>query len=291
MMELFIENVSKSYQRGKVKAVDNFNATFSPGIYGILGPNGAGKSTLLNLITNQFNLDEGSILYNGKDINSLGGVYRDKLGFMPQQQEIYTDLTGRRFLWYMASLKGISTKVTREKIASLLNIVNLTKDADRRLGTYSGGMKQRILLAQALLNDPEVLILDEPTAGLDPKERIRLRNFISTIAVNKIVLIATHVVSDIEFIAKEILLIKQGKLLKKESPVNIIREMEGRVYEAIVSSNLLQMIQDTYKVCNIMTTLDGIQVRFIKEEGEVLDNVQAKEVTPNLEDVYLNYFE
>lgn len=290
-MRLIIRKVSKSYQRSTVKALDNFNMIFSPGIYGILGPNGAGKSTLLNLITNQFSPDNGEILYNGQDINELGGDYRDKIGFMPQQQEVYKDLTGRRFLWYMAALKGLSATETREIIDSLLETVNLTKDADNRLETYSGGMKQRILIAQALLNDPEILILDEPTAGLDPRERIRLRNFISTIALNKIVLIATHVVSDIEFIAKEILLMKQGRLLKQDTPVGVISEMKGKVYEAIVSSDILPKIQENYKVCNIMTTIDGIQVRFINETDTFLGDIQAKKVTPNLEDVYLNYFE
>lgn len=289
-MKLVIRKLTKTYQRGGKVALNHVDATFTPGIYGILGANGAGKSTLMNLITNQLSPDSGDIFYEGRSITELGADYRDILGYMPQQQGMYDDFTGRRFLWYIAALKGLSTRETRQRVDELLEIVNLSEDADRRLGTYSGGMKQRILIAQALLNDPEILILDEPTAGVDPNERIRLRNFISTIAKDKIVLLATHVVSDIEFIAKEILLLKKGEILRKDSPLAILRELTGKVYEAVIEHEQLPLLEESYKVSNISTTSEGLNVRFITEHRPELEGITLTEVTPNLEDVYLYHF-
>lgn len=283
--------MTKTYERGQKTALDDFTASFTPGIYGILGPNGAGKSTLMHLITDQLRADSGTITYHGKPIRQLGANYRSILGFMPQQQEVYDDFTGRRFLWYIAALKGLSTSETKERVDHLLETVNLTDDADRRIGTYSGGMKQRILIAQALLNDPEILILDEPTAGVDPQERIRLRNFISTIATNKIVLLATHVVSDIEYIAKEILLMNRGKLIRKNTSINIMEEIDGKVFEALVDEKELATMQATFKVSNIVTTAEGINVRFLNDTGDTLEGIETNVATPNLEDVYLHFFE
>lgn len=289
-MKLVIQKLTKTYQRGGTVALDKVDAGFTPGIYGILGANGAGKSTLMNLITDQLRPDSGEIFYDGRSIVELGAAYRDILGYMPQQQGIYEDFTGRRFLWYIAALKGLSTRETRQRVDELLDIVNLSEAADRRLGTYSGGMKQRILIAQALLNDPEILVLDEPTAGVDPNERIRLRNFISTIAKDKIVLLATHVVSDIEYIAKEIVLLKKGKVLRKASPVDITKELAGKVYEAVIEHEQLSLLEETYKVSNINTTSEGLNVRFITDQSPDLVDSTLTEVTPNLEDVYLYHF-
>lgn len=205
-------------------ALERVSLTLDTGIYGLLGPNGAGKSTLLNLITGNCKPTAGQITWEGKEIKCLGAQYRSILGYAPQQQGLYDSFTGRRFLSYMAALKGIPRKRQPEEIKGVLAYVNLSEAADRPIGAYSGGMKQRILIAQAMLGNPKLLVLDEPTAGLDPKERVRIRERIAALAEERIILVSTHVVSDIEPIAKEVILIKEGHILDRGTVQGLCRK-------------------------------------------------------------------
>ena len=233
-MELRIVHLTKKY--GEKVALRDFTYTFIPGIYGILGANGAGKSTLMNLITDNVKRNEGQILWNGTDILKLGKSFRAKLGYMPQQQGMYNDFSARAFLRYMAQIKEI--KQADEQIEQLLDVVNLREDAHKKVGVFSGGMRQRVLLAQALLGDPKILILDEPTAGLDPRERLRLRQYISDLAQDRIVFLTTHIVSDIESIAGDVLLMKQGELVKHGAPEVLIASCGGKDLEDVYMAYL-----------------------------------------------------
>ena len=235
-MELRIEHLTKKY--GEKVALRDFTYTFTPGIYGILGANGAGKSTLMNLITDNVKRNEGQILWNGTDILKLGKRFRAKLGYMPQQQGMYNDFSARAFLRYMAQIKEIPKKQADDQIEQLLDVVNLREDAHKKVGGFSGGMRQRVLLAQALLGDPQILILDEPTAGLDPRERLRLRQYISDLAQDRIVFLTTHIVSDIESIADDVLLMKQGKLVRHGAPEVLIASCGGKDLEDVYMAYL-----------------------------------------------------
>ena len=235
-MELRIEHLTKKY--GEKVALRDFSYTFTPGIYGILGANGAGKSTLMNLITDNVKRNEGQILWNGTDILKLGKRFRGKLGYMPQQQGMYNDFSAHAFLRYMAQIKEIPKKQADKQIEQLLDVVNLREDAHKKVGGFSGGMRQRVLLAQALLGDPKILILDEPTAGLDPRERLRLRQYISDLAQDRIVFLTTHIVSDIESIAGDVLLMKQGELVRHGAPEELIASCGGKDLEDVYMAYL-----------------------------------------------------
>ena len=219
-MNLTLTNLTKRY--GELAALDSLSITFETGIYGILGANGAGKSTLMNLITDNVKRDGGAITFDGREILDMGDGFRAILGFMPQQQGIYEAMTARSFVTYMGRLKGMKGKELHTRVDEVLELTNLSSVRHKKVGGFSGGMKQRVLLAQALLGDPKVLLLDEPTAGLDPRERVRIRNFIKVLAKDRIVLLATHIVSDIESIADYVLLMKKGRLLRVDTPQALI---------------------------------------------------------------------
>ncbi len=284
-MELIFDSITKWY--GKKCALESFSATMKEGIYGILGPNGAGKSTLMNLLTDNVKRSQGSILYNGKDILALGKEFRRKVGYMPQQQGIYDEFSAHQFLYYMGGIKGMDRKSIKAQSSELLEMVGLYKERDKKLGEFSGGMKQRVLLAQALMGDPEILILDEPTAGLDPEERIRIRNYISEISQNKIVILATHVVGDIESIADKVLLMQQGRLIRMSAPLELISSIEGKVVEIICSPSELHEYQRRYNIGNVFQSREGMVLRIVGDDHpdsyhRAIDNI-------SLEDVYLYY--
>ena len=295
-MELQLEHLSKTY--GTVQALKDISYTFKPGIYGILGANGAGKSTMINLITDNVARDKGSaggsILYDGQDILKLGSRFRGIIGYMPQQQGFYEDFSPKAFLRYMAEIKGIKGKnekgqTVKEQIDELLEVVNLTGVAYKKIGGFSGGMKQRVLLAQALLGDPDILILDEPTAGLDPKERIAIRNYIAELSRNKIILFATHVVSDIECIADYVLLLKKGEIIAMGTPVELIEKMHGKVAEITCTLDEAGKLQEKYHIGNIRQRKNGIALRLVGDE--LPDEAVMVDENIDLEDVYLYYFE
>ena len=291
-MKLTIDKVTKSY--GSNKALDMFSAELEPGIYALLGPNGSGKSTLMNIITDNLKADSGEITYTSDDgltenILKMGVRFREKLGFMPQYPGLYPNFTVERFMWYMAALKGLPKEKAKKDIPEILAAVELDDVPKRKIGALSGGMKQRLTLAQAVLGDPEILILDEPTAGLDPKQRIAIRNYISKIAFNKIVIIATHVVSDIEFIARDIIMLKKGVIVDNAPPHELTKKIEGKVWNVPCLESEVQSMQDTFRVTNISRDEESgnVSLRVLSDEKPSED---SKIVTPTLEDYYLCVF-
>ena len=291
-MQIELQKVNKEY--ANVVAIDNMSATFTEGIYGILGANGAGKTTLLNLLTDNTRRDAGAILLDGKEILDLGIHYRRQIGYMPQQQGFYNQMTAASFLYYIAELKELRKSDARAQIDDLLNVTNLTPFRNKRIAGFSGGMRQRLLLAQALLGDPQILFLDEPTAGLDPKERIRIRNYISSISQGKIIFLATHIVSDIELIASQIMILKKGRIIHFGSHGELTNALRGKVkdYEFDAdeiddANSSYSQFQKEFRMSNVFVGNGLLHVRLVgdnlpKSGMQVSDHI-------TLEDVYLYY--
>ena len=284
-MELKITNLSKIF--GDFTAVDNLNVTMTTGVYGLLGVNGAGKTTLMRMLCTLLKPTSGTIYCDGKDIFSMDSEYRKLLGYLPQEFGFYPEFTIKDYLLYIASLKGIRPIVAKKRVKELVAKVGLQKAINKKMKNLSGGMKRRVGIAQAMLNNPKILILDEPTAGLDPNERIRFRNLISELAEERLVLLSTHIVSDIEYIANEIWLLKDGKLMHKGSSEEVIDSMPENEWECYVEKNDVSYFMNKYKISNMKTEANGVMLRIISLEKPIAN---AKCVEASLEDVFLYYF-
>jgi ABC-type multidrug transport system ATPase subunit len=280
------EHICVAYEGKKV--VDHVSFEVEHGDYlCIVGENGSGKSTLMNIVTQNLKSDNGDILLDDTPIGKLGAAYREKLGFMPQYPGMYPSFSALDFLRYMATLKGLNKKKADEQIDELLHAVELYDVRTHRIGSFSGGMKQRLALAQSLLGDPEIVILDEPTAGLDPKQRIAIRNYIASVALNKTVIIATHVVSDVEFIAREAIMLKKGVISDSGSPYELTQKIEGQVWQTVVAAEEVQAMQEKFRVVNIQNGEQGVILRILSDVKPTEDSVT---VVPSLEDYYLYVF-
>lgn len=281
-MKLVIDKVSKRYQGGNW-ALKGFTLELNPGVLGLLGPNGAGKTTLMSILATITRATEGKVTWNGTDVASNPDGLRAVLGFLPQDFGVYPNLNAVEFLEYLAAVKGLDAATSRRRIDELLNLVNLADVRKRPLGGYSGGMKQRVGIAQALLNDPQLLIVDEPTAGLDPEERVRFRNLLSDLAGERIVILSTHIVSDVEATATDIALIAQGTLVAHASPEELLRQVEGKIWEWVLPSAELHTAKQKYLISNTFRRSDGVHARVLADAPPN----GAQPVTPNLEDAYL----
>ncbi len=286
-MELTLKQITKQF--GRKKAVDRMNIALSPGVYGLLGANGAGKSTLMRMVCGVLQPSEGEILMDGCDIWKCGNAYCNLLGYLPQDFGYYPDFTAKEFMYYIAALKGLSDKKARSMTRELLEIVSLSDVANKKIRTFSGGMKQRLGIAQAVINNPKILVLDEPTAGLDPKERVRFRNLISDFSKDKIVILSTHIVSDVEYIADTILMMKSGKLLLRGSVEGVTDSMRGKVWKYVVDGRDADRINESFCVANLHHLADGnVEIRIINDNQPF---AEAVPVPPTLEDLYLYHFQ
>ncbi|CDA29161.1 ABC transporter ATP-binding protein [Eubacterium sp. CAG:156] len=285
---LTLNNVSKNF--GKFTAVENISLNMDNGLYALLAPNGAGKTTIIKMITTLLNPTEGEILYDGVNIKTMGAAYRELLGYLPQDFGYYKNNTPKQYLSYLAALKGVPKKETEEKMDYLLELVGLAENADKKMKKFSGGMIQRVGIAQAMLNDPKILILDEPTAGLDPKERVRFRNIISVLSKDRIVILSTHIVSDIESIANQVILIRDKHIYKMDSVANICNELSGKVFEMQVSDKEYAQMEEKYIILSARQEKGYMTIRVFDEADDGTDNDNKISVSPNLEDVFLvNY--
>jgi len=284
-MNLSIQSVSKQYRKD-FWGLRGFSLELTSGVLGLLGPNGAGKSTLMRILATITDKTEGTVTWNGVDISKHPDELRQVLGYLPQDFGIYPNLNAREFLEYMAAIKGLDAKSAKRRIDELLQHVNLVDAAKRPLGGYSGGMRQRVGIAQALLNDPQLLIVDEPTAGLDPEERVRFRNLIADLSGERIVILSTHIVSDVEATATSIAIINKGQRITHATPESILQAVEGKVWTWVVSSEEFSSLKQNHLISNTARRADGVHVRVVADEKP---EPSAQSVTANLEDAYL-YF-
>ena len=285
-MKLEIRHVTKRY-RDKT-AVDAVSITLTPGVWGLLGANGAGKTTLMRMLAGILRPTEGQILCDGVEIGALGGAYREKLGYLPQEFGFYPEFTVQDYLEYMAALKGLPRAEAARQIDALLERVSLAEVRRKKIVKLSGGMKRRVGIAQALLNDPEILILDEPTAGLDPGERVRFRNLLSEFAQDRIVLISTHIVSDVEYIAVENAVMKDGKIIAVDTTEGLVQQIEGKVWQGSAPAGELPRWEHCLQVVNLRNEPDGtVTLRYLAEAPQLPGSIPAR---PKLEDLYLWLF-
>src|ERR1022692_1022202 len=282
-MKLEIENVSKTY-RGNTAALRSFRLELGPGVLGLLGPNGAGKSTLMRILATITRPTAGQVLWNGTDIKRDPDALRTVLGYLPQDFGIYPNLSALEFLGYLAAVKGLDAASASKRIGELLELVNLTYAARRPLGGFSGGMRQRVGIAQALLNDPKLLIVDEPTAGLDPEERVRFRNLLSELSGERVVILSTHIVSDVEAVATDIALIVQGELVVHGVPEALLAGVNGKVWEVVVPSGELAALRQRHLISNTAHRSDGVHARVVSDAAP---GPGARSLEPSLEDAYL----
>lgn len=299
-MKISLQNISKRYKGTSalgtsalgINALDkyalkDFTTEFTEGVYGLLGANGAGKTTLINIFVGILGSDSGRVLIDGQDAKTLGKDFLTKIGYMPQYPVFYRDFSVMDFLLYMCALKGIPAKQGKKRALELLEIVNLSDAREKKIGALSGGMRQRVGIVQAMLSDPEILILDEPTAGLDPTERIRFRNLISKFAQGRTILLATHIVSDVECIAKEIIILKEGALITQGTTDALEQNIYGKVWEVTVNAEDAARLGDQYYVSNMKQQGERFSVRIVSDMPPAADAVKA---SPNLEDVFLYHF-
>jgi len=282
-MKLTISNLGKQYRRD-FWGLQEFSLDVQPGILGLLGPNGAGKSTFMRMLATITKPTEGSIRWNDVDIVKSPDTMRAVLGYLPQDFGVYPNLNAVEFLEYMAAIKGLDAKSAKKRIDELLQVVNLVDAAKRPLGGYSGGMKQRVGIAQALLNDPQLLIVDEPTVGLDPEERVRFRNLLSDLSGERIVILSTHIVSDVEATATRIAMINKGRLLRDAAPEDLLKDLDGKVWKWTVSSAELPTLKQQYVISGTIRRSEGVEIRVVSGDQP---NAQAVNAAPNLEDAYL----
>ena len=282
-MNLLIDSVGKQY-RGNVWGLQNISLRLRPGVLGLLGPNGAGKSTLMRILATVTRPTRGRVLWNDADVLSSPDPLRMVLGYLPQDFGIYPHLTAFEFLEYLAAVKGLESSSARRRIDELLSVVNLTDVRDRPLGGFSGGMRQRVGIAQALLNNPQLLIVDEPTAGLDPEERVRFRNLLSELSGERIVILSTHIVSDVEAVATDIAILDHGRLLAHDSPESLLAAISGKVWEIVVPSAALPAIQQQHLIASTAHRSDGVHVQIVSSSPPM---PQAQPLEPTLEEAYL----